>query len=494
MKVSKPAKKTNVSEPVAEANPAPTRSTAKQSTPTEPETVRKDGRKAKKAAKTLDGGSGVDGVDGVDGAELSKPAKKTKVSQPEVEVTQAPTRSTTVPPEPAKTPEQPAKKSMQAKAKSVTEPKQPKVSKPKAKAAKPTKSAKPDEISVEGSTVPDVAATKRKSDTADHRDSPPPKRSGAQGSNANYNSRANRSPSSDSDYDPDQESDESHESEDLEDLEDPEVLANMRAQIRHETPFPPRKPRTFTKDPSRVAKRKNSEKQTRKAQLDRIQEKAVEQRRTDRNWRRVREWKKLGRREGDWIPVVPERCLTEYKAAPGGVRRVTFYRCKYPHEFFLEMLGGEAEFIPLIRAATNDSICVNYGYDEKYPKNFTDGWELLNFLGIQLLMGYHRLPDMDLYWSGDVDVGVGLVQNVMSRDRFKIISSNLHVVQPEYESAHPDDKLRKIRPLIELLNRSFQEHRYPNEWQSIDESMVKFKGEWCMASAVRWFIRRGRGR
>ena len=72
-------------------------------------------------------------------------------------------------------------------------------------------------------------------------------------------------------------------SEDLEDLEDPEVQANMRAQIRHETPFPPGKPRTFTKDPSRVAKRTNSEKQTRKAQLDRKLEKALEQRRTDRN-------------------------------------------------------------------------------------------------------------------------------------------------------------------------------------------------------------------
>ena len=119
---------------------------------------------------------------------------------------------------------------------------------------------------------------------------------------------------------------------------------------------------------------------------------------------------------------------------------------------------------------------------------------MLNFIGIQLSMGYHRLPDMDLYWSGDVDVGVGLVQNVMSRDRFKIISSNLHVVQPEYETKHPDDKLRKIRPLIELLDRSFKEHRYPNEWQSIDESMVKFKGRWCMASAFRSFIRRGRGR
>ena len=61
--------------------------------------------------------------------------------------------------------------------------------------------------------------------------------------------------------------------------------------------------------------------------------------------------------------VVPQRCLTEYKTTPGGViRRVTFFRCKYQHDFFLEMLGrggGEKlrELIPLIRAATNASIC-----------------------------------------------------------------------------------------------------------------------------------------
>ncbi|CAG4998248.1 unnamed protein product [Parnassius apollo] len=38
------------------------------------------------------------------------------------------------------------------------------------------------------------------------------------------------------------------------------------------------------------------------------------------------------------------------------------------------------------------------------------------------------------------------------------------------------DKLQKIRPLLDCLNRTFQENATNSESQSVDESMIKFKG------------------
>lgn len=38
------------------------------------------------------------------------------------------------------------------------------------------------------------------------------------------------------------------------------------------------------------------------------------------------------------------------------------------------------------------------------------------------------------------------------------------------------DKLYKVRPLLNSLSQTFFQHFYPNEYQSVDESMIHFKG------------------
>ena len=57
--------------------------------------------------------------------------------------------------------------------------------------------------------------------------------------------------------------------------------------------------------------------------------------------------------------------------------------------------------------------------------------ELLKFLGLNMLMGYHYLPDLSLYWAQDPDLGLGIVQQSMTRDRFKFISKHLVITSPE---------------------------------------------------------------
>ena len=102
--------------------------------------------------------------------------------------------------------------------------------------------------------------------------------------------------------------------------------------------------------------------------------------------------------------------------------------------------------------------------------------ELYGFFGLDFMFSYHRLPQLRNYWSCDSDLNVPVVSQIMTRDRYKQILSILHVND---NLSMPDgnrDKLYKIRPLITALNENFQKFRLPEQIQSIDESMVRFKG------------------
>uniref|UniRef100_A0A0B6ZX71 PiggyBac transposable element-derived protein domain-containing protein n=1 Tax=Arion vulgaris TaxID=1028688 RepID=A0A0B6ZX71_9EUPU len=105
-----------------------------------------------------------------------------------------------------------------------------------------------------------------------------------------------------------------------------------------------------------------------------------------------------------------------------------------------------------------------------------DTREMLSFMGLHFFFGYHRLPHMRHYWSSEMDFSTPIVPKAMQRDRYFEILANLHVNDNSAIPKDNCDKLFKIRPLIQDLNRNFQMLRLPNEVQSIDESMVLFKG------------------
>lgn len=63
--------------------------------------------------------------------------------------------------------------------------------------------------------------------------------------------------------------------------------------------------------------------------------------------------------------------------------------------------------------------------------------------------------------------------------RFEKISQNLHIsnITTEAPRNSPDyDKLGKIKPAIEILNKTFKDNVQVSAFNSIDESMIRFKG------------------
>lgn len=102
--------------------------------------------------------------------------------------------------------------------------------------------------------------------------------------------------------------------------------------------------------------------------------------------------------------------------------------------------------------------------------------EMYGFLGINLVMGYHKLPSWKMYWRNDADLSVPFVGSTMPRNRFSQILSNLHVNDNSAIPKDNKDKLYKLRPLISALNGNYAKLYSVSRYQSIDESMILFKG------------------
>ena len=105
--------------------------------------------------------------------------------------------------------------------------------------------------------------------------------------------------------------------------------------------------------------------------------------------------------------------------------------------------------------------------------------EMKAFIGILIIMGFHCLPSMRLYWSNDQNFHVSRVTSVMTLKRFlklmRCIHLNDNAKTPEQNS--PEfDKLFKVRPLLDFLTNSFQSTFNPSRYISIDESMIRYKG------------------
>nr|CAI5823126.1 unnamed protein product [Callosobruchus analis] len=105
--------------------------------------------------------------------------------------------------------------------------------------------------------------------------------------------------------------------------------------------------------------------------------------------------------------------------------------------------------------------------------------ELQAFFGMLLIMGFHTLSSLRLYWSTDQNFHVSRISSIMSQKRFLHILRYLHLndndVMPQRGNDR-FDRLYKVRPPVDILNERFSSLYAPYRELFIDESMVAFKG------------------
>ncbi|XP_048106446.1 piggyBac transposable element-derived protein 2 [Alosa alosa] len=103
--------------------------------------------------------------------------------------------------------------------------------------------------------------------------------------------------------------------------------------------------------------------------------------------------------------------------------------------------------------------------------------EMQIFLGINMIMGYIRYPKARMYWSSEDGLRLGIIADAMSVNRFEQILSYLHFVDNYTYEPENTDRLFKVRPVLSTLQKTFLATADPEEFHSIDEQMIPFKGQ-----------------
>lgn len=107
----------------------------------------------------------------------------------------------------------------------------------------------------------------------------------------------------------------------------------------------------------------------------------------------------------------------------------------------------------------------------------TDCHEIILVIGCFLVMGFNRLPQMQMYWSNNPTLGNKTIKNAMTRNRFLLLASKLYFNHPVKPKGA--DRTYYMNKLVKCLKYTFKRARSEAIYQSIDETMVKFKGRWA---------------
>ena len=102
--------------------------------------------------------------------------------------------------------------------------------------------------------------------------------------------------------------------------------------------------------------------------------------------------------------------------------------------------------------------------------------EMKAYIGMNIYMGVNSLPRYDMYWSKDEFIGNEGIKRVMTCNRYEIISKYFHVSDRRAEPEVCEDKLYKVRPLMDTVRNNFRDIYHVHREGTIDEAMIAFQG------------------
>lgn len=159
-----------------------------------------------------------------------------------------------------------------------------------------------------------------------------------------------------------------------------------------------------------------------------------------------------------------------------------------PSEFFLLLFDNEV--IGLLVEQTN------LYAEQFFAQNpllrglkYYSQWEAVTvpqfkaYLGILIHMGLVRFPRLQCHWESSEQYNCCFCPSVMTRQEFTLIHKFFHIV--DNQRLNQDDRLAKIRPLLDLLITKYQRYYVLSRNLTIDERMVKYTGRLSFRQHIR---------
>ena len=150
------------------------------------------------------------------------------------------------------------------------------------------------------------------------------------------------------------------------------------------------------------------------------------------------------------------------------------HNCNTPVQFF-ELFFSENIFEHIVQQSNL------YAFQKNIELNMSCD-ELKVFIGGILMSGYAKYPNKRMYWSNESDTPTLLSQS-MRLKRFEKILNNLHL--NDNSKINADDRLYKLRPIIDHLNEVYPKHGGLIENLAVDESMIPYYGKHYAKQFIR---------
>lgn len=134
----------------------------------------------------------------------------------------------------------------------------------------------------------------------------------------------------------------------------------------------------------------------------------------------------------------------------------------------------------------------------KYTWNAVGADEFYKYIGILFYMAMVKLHDIRDHWKQKTIFSVPFLATVMSRDRYRSISWNVHMSDPDKDEENDRkrgtsqyDKLFRLRPFMDTIQNACKTFFHPRRNISVDERMVAWKAnsgmtQYMKAKPVKW--------
>jgi hypothetical protein len=201
---------------------------------------------------------------------------------------------------------------------------------------------------------------------------------------------------------------------------------------------------------------------------DSVQNFVTEQCNNNNNY--VKKWNDATGRTARVIPFTePTGMKVLYAAAMCQENPEEFYSLLIPDDLF-EIIAEETNLFATQSLTENDYKPCSRSH--KWEPTNKD--EMKRFFGLIMFMGLVRLPKLSDYWSTNDILSQSFPRTVMTRNRFELLLQYLHFA--DNDNINPNDRIGKIRYLVNILNKNFATYYLPKEEVCVDESMIPFRG------------------
>lgn len=187
----------------------------------------------------------------------------------------------------------------------------------------------------------------------------------------------------------------------------------------------------------------------------------------------------------DWCPIdtsasQPSPPKFQFNGKPG--IKMPIVNADDPLDYFSYFFNDDV--LSFIVKETNCYAKAFFEDNNLTPSSRALDWKELNteefmcFLALLLLQGIVQKPVEKLFWSKRPTISTPFFREVMTENRYGLIMKFLHFESKETcdDGMNPNNKLRKVSELHEMLVQSFKSAYIPEQEISIDESLIAYKG------------------